>query len=422
MSLPSTTIADLQLLLLDLVSPARAVSQDRLDVLSDPDWEIMLKMMQQHRLAPLLHWQLSRAHAHLQCPESVKNQLLASYQKSVLRNLMVQRELLLVHDVLHSAGIPCIALKGAFLAFYAYPNAALRPLRDLDILVSAEHVLQAFQVLLDGGLTRIETYQGSPQAFFDLAEKHLPPLRSPSGTLNIELHHRLFHQEDGDNGAPDLSEEPGFWQRTVELRLTQAMIRYESPTDLLFHLIVHAAYEHEFNNGPLLLSDLAFLLDTQAIDWPLFWALAESSRKTRGCWLALKLTERYWGEKSIAWMPSVATPSDCDAQMEHAAHLMLRDFDARHDVARHATIAEKSTLFAKAAHMLGGLFVPKAVLAVQYPVRQDDWWIYFYHPLRWWRLLTKTLPRFLNVGKVGNLQHEAVKIRGLRQWLQQEPH
>lgn len=417
------TLADLPLLLLDLISPAHAVPQDRLDALSDQDWEVMLKMVQQHRLGPLLHWQLGRAHAQLQCPEPVKARLQANYRQSVLRNLMVQRELLLVHDVLHAAGIPCVALKGAFLAFYAYPHSSLRPLRDLDILVPDDRVLQAFQALLDGGLTRIEKYQGRPEAFVDLDNKHLPPLCSPSGTLNIELHNRIFHPEHCESGTPDLSEEPGFWQRTVEVRLAQAMIRYESPTDLLFHMIVHAVYDHEFNNGPLLISDLAFLLDAYQIDWPLFWALAERGRYTRGCCLALRLTERYWGGKSIEWASTLPmNPADYDVQMNRAVHLMLRDFDARGDVALGATMTGKSTLFSKAAHVLNRLFVSRAVLSTQHPVGQYDWRIYFYYPVRWWRLLTQRLPEFWRVRKASHLQHEVAEVRGLRQWLQQELH
>lgn len=423
MNPPLHPLAELQSLLLDLISPARPVDQARLDALGEPQWQNILRMARQHRLGPLLHWQLGRAHAHLQCPESVKAQLLASYRQSALRNLMLQRELLLVHGILHDAGIPYVALKGAFLAVHAYPQPALRPMRDLDILVSEDQVLQAFQVLLDGGLTRNKSYEGSPEAWAQLY-KHLPPLRSPSGSLNVELHRRVFRPDKDHGAAAELSLDPGFWQRALALPLGQASIRYEPPTDLLLHLIVHAAYDHEFDNGPLLLSDLAFLLDRHPIDWPLFWSMAERGGHSRGCWLALKLTERYWGEQPIAWPDNPALPDlEEGGLLARAAQLMLRDFDARENVSLHATMDAKPTLAAKAAHVCSRLFAPRTLVAAQYAVRPDDWRIYGYYPVRWWRLLSQRLPGFLHASKADGLQGEVLEIRALRHWLrQEEPH
>ena len=103
----------------------------------------------------------------------------------------------------------------------------------------------------------------------------------------------------------------------------------------MIHLIVHTVCDHRFNNGPLLLSDLAFLLDTQVIDWPLFWTLAGRGGHTRACVLALGLMARYWGEKSIVWPENDNQDrAALDAYLDIAAGLMLgRDFAARHDVA-----------------------------------------------------------------------------------------
>ncbi len=419
MNPPLHTPAELQSLLLDLISPARAVDQARLDALDEPQWQSILRMAGQHRLGPLLHWQLGRAHAHLQCPEFVKAQLLASYRQSALRNLMLQRELLLVHGILDAAGIKYVALKGPFLAFHAYPQPALRPMRDLDILVPEDQVLPAFQVLLDGGLTRNKSYEGTPEACAQLFN-HMPPLRSPSGSLNVELHRLAFRPEHDHGAGAELSLDPGFWQRALALPLAGASISYESPTDLLLHLIVHAAYDHEFNNGPLLLSDLAFLLDKHPIDWPLFWSMAERGRHVRGCWLALKLTERYWGKQPIAWpdSPPLAALEDGDL-LARTAQLMLRDFDAREGVSLHATLEAKQTLAAKATHVCSRLFAPRTLVATQYAVRPDDWRIYGYYPVRWWRLLRQRLPGFLRVLKASSLQDEALEIRKLRHWLRQ---
>lgn len=415
----------LQHLLLDLLSPCRPVQQAQLDQLLPSDWGRLMDLLRQHRLAPLLHWQLRQSHVQLVLPSDIQQHLASSYQQSTLRSLALQRELLLVHRVLEGAQIPQMALKGAYLAFHVYPHPALRPLRDLDILVPKHQALQAYQVLQDGGLKRIEDYQGTPEAALDLS-KHLPRLRSPSGSVNVELHSRLFTPHEGKHTAPavaaepghDLSEDPQFWQRSQTAGIAGAHMRFESPTDLLYHLIVHAAYDHEFSNGPLLLADLAFLLKTHPIDWPLFWALASHGSHSRGCALALKLLQRYWGPMAVEWCGHQSLAVEItESMLDDAALLMLRSFEAKDDVTFHANLDSKPTFLNKASFILGRFFVSRKELAAQYPVQENNWRVYGYYPARWWRLTTKRLPYYLRTKTINSLQNEARQVIVLRHWL-----
>ena len=65
------------------------------------------------------------------------------------------------------------------------------------------------------------------------------------------------------------------------------------PTEMLLHLIVHAVYEHGFCNGPLVLTDIAYLLGKVEVDWDRFWATAERGGWSEGCNLLLGLAEYY---------------------------------------------------------------------------------------------------------------------------------
>lgn len=410
--------AELEGLLLDLLSPVRSVAQSQLDGLADAHWERVLHMVRQHRLGPLLHWQLARAHSHLTLPTFVRAQLQKSYQHSTLRNLSLQRELLLVCGLLQRAGIPFVALKGAFLAHYAYPQPALRPLRDLDVLVPAAQVLQAYAVLLEGGLYRADARAGQAESLAASA-KHLPPLYSASGAVKVELHARLHDLPEAVTAEVDLSGAEGFWDRTIEKTVAGTRVRYVSPTDLLLHLIVHAVYDHEFNNGPLLLSDLAFLIDTQPIDWPLFWQLAARSDHARGCWLALRLMEHYWGPRTIGWPAEWASNlSDNADTLALAAKLMLRDFDVRAEVGLHATFAQQPGWGAKMRFICRRLFISRQEISEQFPVPPDSWRVFFYYPARWWRHLTQLLPSLLRA-RARDLHHESTQVQHLRRWLAQ---
>ncbi|VCU70049.1 hypothetical protein PIGHUM_02116 [Pigmentiphaga humi] len=410
----------LQDLLLDMLSETRAVGQDRIDALSQADWDAVLSMAREHRIVPLLDWQLRRVHGHLHLPEAFGRELVRLRQSWTMRLLALQRELVLVHRLLAQAGIPHMALKGACLAWHAYPHPALRTMRDLDILVPMDRAVQAYRALLDGGLTRIDVLPGHPEAALDeeARKKHLPGLRTASGTALIELHVRLFHPETGPDARADLSESPDFWQRVRTWSIGSDQIPMEGATDLLLHLIVHTVYEHEFNNGPLLLSDIAFLLRTAAIDWPLFWRLAAQRRHTRGCALALQLTQRYWNVGGIDWR-GAGSVQVSGQQLDLAALLMLRSYHDRSEVAFQAGVAGRYSALGKLRFVLGRVFLPRARLAARYPAHASSWRIYLWY-FAYWRLLMKEwLPRLWQARRESSLRGEVNRLVAFRTWLQE---
>ena len=68
------------------------------------------------------------------------------------------------------------------------------------------------------------------------------------------------------------------------------------------HLIVHAAYDHQFNNGPITFYDIAVLLETAPIHWTKFWQMAATGGWTRGCVMIFELASHYHGTE--AWRDS----------------------------------------------------------------------------------------------------------------------
>jgi len=379
-------ILQLRLLLLDLISSVRVVEQSALDALSQEHWSQMMVMVKQHRLGPLLHWQLAHHRTSLRLPEAVRKVLAQSYEHSALRNLQVQLEMVLTDRLLKAAGITSVALKGACLAWQVYPHPALRPLRDLDVLVPIEDGLRAYEVLLNSGMTRIHKYgyEGYPEAAIDV-KQHLPPLLSASGKLMVELHTRIFHISEEHCGHADLSDDPDFWARASYAQFAGQLLSFESPTDLLLHLIVHAVYDHEFTNGPLVLSDLAFLLQTHRIDWPVLWAMAERFGYVPGFCAAIHLTERYWGELPVDWSGHEHRLSD--VEMEHMALLLLRDFDLRNEVNLRSNFLERKSLIGKMDYAMDKVFISKERMASLFPVHKHDWRIYLYYPVRWCKLV-----------------------------------
>ncbi len=403
----------LQSLLLDLLSPIRPVSRETVEGLDPDDWDTLLGMARKHRLEPLLHWRLTRERRELPVPEQIGEELALSFKRATLRSLSLQSDLRSVDRILDQVGIPHVALKGAFLAFHAYPQPALRPMRDLDILVPRDQLPQAYEALIQGGLTRMEQYQGTQRD----DDKHLPPLHAPSGQVHLELHSRFYLPEIVPDRL-DPSNSPQFWQRCVERKVAGEAIPFESPTDLLLHLIVHAVFDHQFDNGPLLLSDLSYLLGAEAINWQLFWSLAQAGGHTRGCLLALKLTQRYWGEKGIVWPEGGEDEtSSLAVQLQRAAFLMFRDIHVRDSIVLAKEIGAHPTMSAKLSVMLGRVFAPRGTIAANHGVPSESFRLFFRYPVHWWRLVTRRIPALYGLCAKGALQDELRQLAELDQWL-----
>jgi len=406
----------LQLLLLDLLSPCRRVQQADLDALDPDGWQQLEAMVQQHRLGPLLAWQLAHAHAGVALPADVSARLAQARRQAAFRSLLFQQELIGIHRVLAAAGIPYQALKGAFLAFHAYPSAGLRPMRDLDILVPKAKVAAAYEVLQAAGLRLISEHPVAPQVASG-AHCHLAPLAARCEQFTVELHTRLFHFRAYDRHARvDPSDDPVFWQRGRQAALGGESVCFEAPEDLLLHLIVHAVYDHEFNNGPLLLSDVAFLLQRHPPDWNIFWARAEASGRARGCHLVMHLVRHYWGPQLVD-MTGSTPPSQ--QEMDAFATLMLCDPADILDRHLCADAVQQRSVLQWIRYLLDKAFASPARVRLAYDLPIGDWRVVFYYPVRWYRQLTRQLPMLWRArGHEPPQSADLRQLDALRHWLE----
>lgn len=401
----------LKLLALDLISPHRPVAGNVLAALDDNDWAGIGALLRQHRLEPLLYWRLSHEKSAVPVPVKFLQRLENSFKSSTLRSLALQRELLHVHRILEQAAVPHVMLKGAFLAFHAYPHPATRPMRDLDVLIPREKALEAYQALVREGFQCGDDFEGHVAATLDTMH-HLPGLDSEEGQMHVELHTRLFHPRPWKIPCPDLGEEEGFWLRRAHNSIAGTSMPFESATDLLFHMTIHAVYDHKFNNGPLLLSDLAYLLNSQAIDWPLFWRLAAERGHERGCLLALVLTEHYYGKQEISWPPACDI-SEKNFPIHEAALAMLQDVKFRKALLLGSNIASTKSWSERIRFFMRKVFPSRMEISAVYPVPPRSLRIYLGYPIKWWDMLKSRVPSLMH----RSFYKEAVAIQTIDRWL-----
>lgn len=400
----------IKFLLLDLLSPSKKISSDALVKLNPDACVFFLKSVREHRLGPMLRYMLDRHHLNVIIPDPIRNVMDQAYKVAVLRSLSAKQSLIKIHRQLVIHRVPYIALKGAYLAFHAYPEAALRPMRDLDILVPKDRDLEAYFSLLAEGNQRIEQFSGDPVEVSKTSH-HLPQLLEPNGRMIIEIHNALSHAQDA---ALSLAQDSSFWSRATSQPIGNELVMFESPIDLMLHLIHHSVYHHHFDNGPLLLSDIAFLLKRCEIDWMLFWVMANHQGINSGCILALKLVERYWPETVIVW-PKQAYDYPSEELLDDAACSLLRDYELRIEVTLKSNLS-KADFYSKLGLLISKAFPSKNSLCKIYPTQPDSFGIYYYYMVNIWRIMTQRFPMLFQSRMIDH-SGEIAKLQRVDTWL-----
>ena len=196
------------------------------------------------------------------------------------------------------AGVtPVIVLKGAALGTTLYSDPALRPLHDLDLLVTAARCDAAVSALVALGYRAIPLVGAAAAA----VEYHRR-LEHPALRTVIELHWTLV-AGTADLRSPDVA---WFWSQTEPWRprtnpsgLSSPAITLQlNPSAQLLHLAAHVALQHGGAALRLIwLYDLHLLISARGaeLDWPLIAAAARQFGWLAAVIQALRATVELWG-------------------------------------------------------------------------------------------------------------------------------
>ncbi len=405
-----------KILLLDLLSINRPVSVKTIADISIEQWRVLLAMADMHRLQPLLYWRLIKER-QLVLPKEVTERLTISLRKSAMHMLQIQAELVCLSRILDLEQVDYMVLKGAYLAFDIYPNSALRPMRDIDILVPEEQIERAYQALLAAGYCTPSYYRKVNLESVSEFNKHYPGLQSATGNVLIELHLRVLTPEVCRPEDP--SEDPGLWQRREKLIIAGQTIQVMSTMDLLLHLIVHGCHDHRFNNGPLLISDVQFLLKKGTVDWSWFWTQAKRFNVIKGCILTLRMVEFYLGKQKIEYLQDVNNEEEhLEQLLSELSLLMLQNFDLRAENINLSRVKVDIKLRHKVSYVLKKFFPSPEGLGLLYPVKKNSPAIVYFYALNFFRVIKK-IPMYCRIKSAG----EGDTLRQLvllKDWLRDE--
>ena len=248
------------------------------------DWERIASLATQHGVVALVHSALNATSTVV--PEQIRTRLRAGYLAAVLQTkASLEPSLNQVVTALHGSGLEPVVLKGAALAYTAYPEPFFRSMADVDLLLPAEQLGQASKVLLEMGFVT-NAQQVEP-------EHHLRSHYPPSGRLGFELHRDLLPES-----SPYRIDVRRLRERSRVARLGSVNVPVLSPADAVFLTCVHLAYTHRYGRYPLRsLTDILAITSFHAdcLDWDGLIRETLASRASGAVYWPLKFAREWLG-------------------------------------------------------------------------------------------------------------------------------
>jgi len=249
-----------QLCLLLARQPSPHVRQQALELLASPlHWPLVLAHTRRYGITPLLYHGIESL-GFYNVPDPIRTELANFFKVNAIRNEILAEEMAGILRLLGDAGVPAMPLKGVALAESLYEDPALRVLEDIDVLVPAERITEAFHLIVSSGYKPEFT-----QAFLlDLLVRYgkdcLLIRESPMCMYPLELHCGLVW---GGRLERDLLEK--IWSDASRETVYGVSAFALSPDWEFLYLATHAARHGQ--NSIKWLVDLDRFCSRRTLDW-----------------------------------------------------------------------------------------------------------------------------------------------------------
>jgi len=176
------------------------------------NWNLLMDLIYQHGITALAHYNINEAGVNSQVPATAMAQLENGYLQSLVRNSWLTERWKETNEILCSAGIKHILLKGMALEHTLYEKKGLRQMSDNDILIKKDEALKAWNLLKKNGFESEALKSNLHNSILINTGKHLPTLYRDGYAL--EIHTRLFAEP-----SPDINEYREMFDKATEIKV-----------------------------------------------------------------------------------------------------------------------------------------------------------------------------------------------------------
>ena len=275
---------------------------------SDLDWDYVLETSIRHAISPLVHVALEQAAPEKLAaltPPPIRDELRRLHEMTRARSRRLYAALEEIARSFGGDGVDALALKEIPLAVQAFPDVALRPIGDLDLLIRVDDYDRAVASL--GALG----FEPLPQRELPFTRKYAGAhhLRRAEDEVWVDLQWNLAEREWDLYGEGSFTFDPEtMWDGAAPFVLgPDAVLVAPRPEPMLFHLCLHA--EGHAYGEIVLFVDVAALLHRETIDWDAVADLARRYDAEASVYYVLLFAQRLLG---------ASVPNDALQELEPA--------------------------------------------------------------------------------------------------------
>ena len=204
------------------------------------DWEQVIAVSSREGVAAIVYDRLRKNRLERFVPGPVLSRFESVYYTYSAQNILLFAELKQIIWELEQASVSAITLKGAFLAAVVYENVALRPMKDLDLLVKKQDVAKAVASLKHSGylpIVDVKQQLKDPFAYSVTLQKENAGINTG---VSLDLHWHILNTSwlmGLSAGSCDMQR---IWEAAQPVVINDIRILALSPEDLLICLAVNA--------------------------------------------------------------------------------------------------------------------------------------------------------------------------------------
>ena len=269
------------------------------EIMSSPALFTYLEM---NGVAGVMFYHLQRAGLEQLAPPDVYEALQERFNFQIRRNMECMAGAKTVFQLLHTAGIPFLVLKGIALAEHVYPHFAMRTTSDLDILIHKDDLLRADSALTQAGYQTQDSTPTqallNPPGYLASLEYHKPGLTF----AYVHLHWHLVNTSTPATAFIDKIDMERVWKKSVLAQVAATEVRLLCPEHLIIYLCEHALrIGHSFDRL-ILVCDIFYAVKTyeSQLDWDTVAAEAKALGLLNFVYLGLKIVRCYGGEELLS--------------------------------------------------------------------------------------------------------------------------
>ena len=255
-------------------------------------WAQLVALSERHRMLPLLYKNLKGDFEGFSIPPSFKEK----YSIQTQQTLRLATEAVRISSILNNERIPNIVLKGPLMGQQLYGDLAIRPSRDIDIMVTPDNMAACHRVFLREGYKLIyPDFELSPRQwnYYQRHKNQIAYRHLQSGTM-VELHWRIFSQES----LFPVTLDQIFAERD-ELIIAGKSISLLSKAHCFEFLCLHGAIHQWFRLRWL--RDISQLVNSEGFSIDVVMGNAGENGNERSVAQALIMSNLFFGSKALSF-------------------------------------------------------------------------------------------------------------------------